>query len=282
MNSIKTIAIFVVLCFASLHIRAAESSSLPTMTKDGKKCVEYLASQPEEGYTVTKIAAGCAVAFLLLAVLPGPIACAMGTKCLATAIPTGVVGGIGAIGSTIISAGCGCCSAAKAKKRNVPAKLLELINEAYEMGNNSFHKGEILDGYAKNYFDRHALSTLTNRDLARRIILANEAGFFVPCKAFVAKGDFEQYSLSSDKPDVNKYLISLEVGKLFGEVKKIDQVQKAVDILFNMTVEELEQERAKFREAIIEYDQAVAKFIADAKAAEIKRNGSELDSLMVQ
>jgi len=235
----------------------------------GRISIEYLEAMPPVVSWTGKIAWGVSLFSLAIGIVPSAVVCAVlgvitkDSPCIVLALTLGIIGtyfGIAATGTL-------CCIAYyKARTNENRVLMAQCIRDSYALKNNE--QKDSLDAYLADYQDRYGLNNATPKDLAQKIVLANEAGLFAPIEAFLSKLELGDYVKFQDAPKIRSYyknFTTLKPGVLADE-----KIQWVVDQLMVIDVNTLSRQRTtlnavikKWNADVNEYCQAVEKAISE-------------------
>jgi hypothetical protein len=215
--------------------------------------LEFLGQQPKEIRNFAFCLSAGLMASLATVVIPITMVCESdphSVSCAATAFGCSLVGGAG-----IILSIWGLCAAAV--DRVVYYTVAKLIKEAYS----SDLSKPTINKYLSNYKKRNKIDEHTIEDLAKKIRIATEMGYFIAVKEFIKDPIISRYAKYEDMKKINQILKNSKIGSYY---KKFKYPQDTVDDLLNMSLAELEAEKTEILALMKNWKIAVKNYIQKA------------------
>jgi len=271
---------------ASLKVLATDYEQIPLVNDDcavtldpgptnqGQSSIYYLENMPGPSWFWPKLTGLATLVPLAVAVVPGPVICKFVAGAVACTLGSAILGTNGAFFTIagVIGTGILCYNPWKEIQKNKQhLAIAELINDAYKF-QSSLDPENTIYTYLRNYQARFATDAQSAKQLAEKIILANEAGLFAPVDAFMGQfmnqevDGFEAYANYQDAPQKNAIFHGLILGQFFGK-----EPQQIIDELMLMEKEDLENKKSALHRAIEKWSTDVKEYLANVKAAQKQR-----------
>lgn len=272
MSLMRGITLFITFLFGAgcwssdaLPINSFDGASVAHLEDHFKYSLNYLEQQVLSEKSEALAFGLLSTLFSAVSFVPGLVTCIASDfgACISVAIPCGVFGLVLAIPSGIYTG----FLFGYVRNQQIVAKL---IREAFEV-TSSLEGQNTIASYLANYKARHITDAHTVQQLAEKIQIATELGYFVPTEALRLDDDrLSPYKHYEDAPSAQKFFCY--VGKFFGR-----KPQVIVDKLIETTFAILNQEKEDLRSEVIKWNKIVEDFITKAKEQEERRVGGTVE-----